>query len=138
MPASKRFSYSVASTLCVLVLLTCGCSGDEGKIKRPALGQVTGTVKLDGQPLADALVEFVPTGARSSIGRTDSAGKYTLEFDESNKGAAVGEHTVRITTKSPTTSPVEKVPARFNEKSELKKTVKEGENPPIDFELVTK
>lgn len=119
-------------------MILAGCSGaDDSKIKMPKLGKVKGIVKLGGKPLEGATVEFNPGTARPSVGVTDANGSYTLKYDESNLGAAVGEHTVRITTKSPTSSPVEKVPARYNEKSEEKRSVKEGDNE-FDFDLPEK
>ncbi len=42
--------------------------------RRPApLGTVSGQIRLDGQPLADATVFFSPEGGgRTSVGRTDA------------------------------------------------------------------
>lgn len=51
-----------------------GCGGP----KRPKIYPTTGTVTLDGKPLADATVSFVPTSGPPSDGRTDASGKYVI------------------------------------------------------------
>lgn len=119
------------------LLALAGCSGgDDGGIKPPELGNVRGNVTMDGSPLAGAIVEFAPATARPSFGTTDANGDYTLDYDQTRKGAAVGEHTVRIITRQETAASGadEQVPARYNEKSELKATVESGENT-FDWEL---
>lgn len=60
----------------------------------------TGTITLDGQPLDNATVEFVPIdGGKPAGGRTNADGQFQLE-----KGAVPGEYRVRIIPKtSPTT-----------------------------------
>src|ERR1700709_1042253 len=78
----------------VLAIQGVGCN----KEKLPGLGQVVGTISLDGKPVADASVAFVPaeTGATTSMGQTDATGKYELYYSRGNKGAKVGEHTVTV------------------------------------------
>ena len=114
-----------------------GCGGDSN------LSSVTGTVTLDGQPVSDATVNFSPKAAGSpSNGRTDSAGNYELSFSKSKKGAEIGKHSVRITTfrkanpdaETPITAVPEKIPAKYNSKTELEADVKSGDNT-LDFQL---
>lgn len=133
------FSQVLRVSAAVLVLAVIGgCSGgDDGKFKVPPLGTVKGTITLDGKPLADASVDFVPATARASTGRTGIDGVYTLTYDESNKGAAVGEHVVKIRTKVEAGPSPELVLAKYNERSELKATVKAGDNT-LDFALQSK
>ncbi len=60
---------------------------------------VTGTVTLDGQPLANALVTFYPEGKTSGLGgsgRTGADGKYTLTPSRKGQGLALGEYRVVI------------------------------------------
>ena len=117
-----------------LALAFVGCTDS------PAGAKVTGTVLLDGQPLADATVTFYPVdGSRSSIGITDAQGKYTLRFSASVYGAVVGDHTVdiRMDTEEGDSEAVEKVPARYNTKTELKETLKSGSQV-VNFDLKTK
>jgi hypothetical protein len=113
-----------------------GCGPAEG------LATVEGQVKLGGEPLADAYVQFVCAGenAGTSTGRTDSSGHYSLWFSRSKKGARIGPSKVQITTfdLDGTHGGVkripEKVPAKYNVKTELTADVKEGKNT-FDFDL---
>jgi len=121
------------------VLLLAGCSGT-----RSDLGLVSGAIKLDGQPLPDALVQFVPQGGTGvvSTGRTDSSGHYYMMASRSAKGASLGPNRVRITTyeildQNGKQVPVpEKVPTKYNSETELTATVASGENT-FDFDLRT-
>jgi hypothetical protein len=125
------------AVLCLVVALA-GCdSGPEN------IGKVSGKVTLDGQPLPDAIVQFTTKDKTStSAGTTDTNGNYTLYYVADIQGAEIGEHTVSITTfKSgdPSGDPPiprvpEKVPAKYNMKTELTATVKAGRNSQ-DFEL---
>ena len=138
MNVQVRCARRLVFALCVGSLFVAGCGGgDTGKGKLPPLGKVTGTIKLDGKPLENAQVEFVPVNDNVSIGMTDSSGSYTLDYNASNKGAVVGEHTVRVTTKlggAIGKDTTEKVPAQYNTRSELKASVKAGDNK-FDFDL---
>jgi hypothetical protein len=57
----------------ILVGLLAGCGGVRG----PKTVSVSGTVKLDGNPLTDAEVHFV-SEKHSGFGKTDSQGKFKL------------------------------------------------------------
>src|SRR6266550_1132156 len=87
---------SVVWRLCWLTLLSacllgCGARGD--------LASVRGKVTLDGQPLPDAFVVFAPTKkGTTSYGRTDAGGNYEMMFTDYQKGAWIGENSVRIST----------------------------------------
>jgi hypothetical protein len=115
----------------VLLPLAIGC-GDSG----PDLGSVEGTVTLDGQPLAKAIVDFQPTegSERSSYdGQTDESGHYVLHATASQKGAEPGDYTVHITlpklaADDPNAKTAIKIPAKYNTRSELTATVKDGKN----------
>lgn len=72
-----------------------------------AVVPVSGTVTLDGYPLADATLTFQPitekgAAAQSGIGsfgKTDQQGRYTLRLIQPDEpGALVGKHTVTLTT----------------------------------------
>lgn len=118
-----------------LALAFVGCVDD------PAGAKVTGTVTLDGQPLANATVTFFPVdGSRMSVGATDAQGKYKLRFSASTVGAVAGEHKVEIRTapeeadSEVTEKIVEKVPAKYNAETELKQTLKNGSQV-VNFDL---
>lgn len=104
----------------------------------PEIGEVTGTVTLNGQPLEGALVEFQPESGRPSSAVTDAEGHYVLLYSDGVEGAAVGTHTVSITSRRDASGgegdePVvearpETVPQQYNDESTLKVEVKEGVN----------
>jgi hypothetical protein len=119
---------------CALLAL---CPATTGCFRRgPELAPVAGTVTLDGEPLANAQVQFQPTShGPYSVATTNSLGQYVLEYTKDRPGAALGTHVVRITTQTTTVdeSGVEiqvpqRVPARYNDRSELLREVKPGEN----------
>lgn len=79
----------------LVLLASAGCGGRD-------VGQVEGTITLDGKPLAEASVTFTPlnaTGGESlaSSGVTDNNGKYSLSLviDE-DSGAVIGKHKIVI------------------------------------------
>jgi hypothetical protein len=121
---------TVAGLAGLLMTAVLGC----GRGDAPPLGNVTGTVTLDGQPLENAVVTFSQTGGASSIGKTDANGRYELYYGRDLKGALLGEHTVMITTSTEVgedcerTKTPETVPAKYNLASELKATVNAGNN----------
>lgn len=128
---------TVNLTLVGLALTCFGCGGPSH------VSTVQGKVTLDGQPLPDALVTFQPKGEGSpSTGRTDADGNYTLRYSRTVEGAEQGEHVVTISTYSrgnpdgdpPVPATPEKVPAKYNVKTELTKTVEAGRNT-HNFEL---
>jgi hypothetical protein len=125
----------ISMGLCLLVLSGCGGPAN--------VGRVSGTVKLDGQPLPDANVTFSPvTKGSSALGRTDSSGQYTLQYTAGASGAELGENRVSISTYDagnadadpPRPAIKEKVPAEYNSKTKLKADVKEGNNT-FDWDL---
>ncbi len=85
-------------TLGVVMLAGLGCG-------RESTVPVSGTVFLDGRPLAKAFVEFQPLAQAgdaapgpSSRGQTDAQGRFTLHVvGGPEAGAVPGKHRVRIT-----------------------------------------
>lgn len=75
-----------------VLLVVTGCGGGLNT------AQVDGTVTLDGKPLDQILVEFLPTGeGPRSFGETDAQGKFTLMTDDGKTpGAAIGNHKVTL------------------------------------------
>lgn len=85
-----------------MVAAVTGCGGGS----ELDVGEVTGVVTLDGKPLPNAVVTFVPkAGGPSGVGTTDAEGKYQLLTVE-EAGAVVGEHLVSIVC-VPEAAPVE-------------------------------
>jgi len=84
----------------------------------PDLGEVGGTVTLDGKPLAYAMVQFHPesgmvAGSRvgSSAATTNSEGKYRLVYVGDVYGAAIGRH--RVTIQAPNLSRERQLPIKY-------------------------
>jgi hypothetical protein len=131
-----------------VIVSIMGCGGSEKFVP------VSGKVTLDGKPLAHATVSFQPFAKSGSIeagegstGRTDDKGEFTLSSSTGKKGALVGKHRVSISALNPqvgehdTRPPrggwprADKVPARYNAKSELTFEVPSGGTNKADFDL---
>ena len=84
----------------VLYFSMVGCGGGAPD-DMPELGLVTGQVKMDGQPLADATVYFHPAaGGKDSVGKTDAHGNYELIYRNNVRGAKIGMCVVSVCTAS--------------------------------------
>lgn len=126
----------------IIVPIVIGCGGDM------KVAPVTGTVTLDGSPLARASVLFQPdAGGRPSFAVTDQNGKYTLAYSMQEQGAEVGACTVKISTvmqpedsdgsdsRTKKSAP-ERVPARYEKEPVVVKV--EAKPNTIDIALTTK
>ena len=124
---------AVAGILIPALLVCLGCGASD-------VGYVEGTVTMDGSPLPDAMVTFQPESGRPSYGRTDANGRYELVYTRNEKGAVPGKHTVSISTLQGGDPDAggelvpEKVPAKYNTRTELTREVQAGSNE-FDFEL---
>ena len=123
-----------------LLLMIPGCSDG------PARGTVVGKVTLDGQPVESGAIRFAAVdGLSPTAGAQIKDGVFTAEVP-------VGEVKIEITApkkvgtkkafeNAPDSGTVdvvtEAIPARYNQKSELKMTVQRGTNSK-DFELTTR
>lgn len=116
------------------------------------LAEVTGTVTLDGQPLANAQIQFSANKMPDSsfaYGVTDSSGQYRMRLDTYHTGVLPGYKVVRIwtTLRGPginellkqtgglTPAGKEIVPTRYNQQSELSVTVEQNGRHTFDFDL---
>ena len=140
---------------CVLLSVLLGCGGPVADYSKVDLIKGAGKVTLDDQPLTGAVVTFEdPTDDTFSYAMTDDQGNYVLQFDSEMKGVKTGKKVVRISTtrkilglnskpgKEEGASDggdrkTEKVPERFNKKSELTAEVTKGSGP-FNFDLKTK
>jgi hypothetical protein len=102
---------------------------------------------MDGQPLANATVVFIPENGRPAGARTDASGHYVLTFTAGREGAIPGKNSIRISTfadaseaedGSPIPGQKETVPAKYNSLSTLEFTVEPGKNNIANFELDSK
>jgi hypothetical protein len=135
------------SLLGLAALFALGC----GSGKR---APVSGTVTLNGAPLAGATVTFQPIAPKgsiqagdSSLGKTDESGKFTLRTTKGRNGALVGKHRVSISLLNPQVGDsdarpprggwplADKVPPQYNAKSDLTFDVPPGGTDKADFPL---
>jgi hypothetical protein len=100
--------------------------------------KVSGTVTLDGKPLAGATVTFEPVekGGKKATGKTDENGAYVLTTSKAGDGALPGKYKVTV---SVIRADKELVPARYSDKDKTSLTVevvpKESQ---IDLNLASK
>ncbi len=92
----RQHSCLLLAGICLIVLAS-GCSQQQ----RPdyaslGLAEVTGTIRLDDQPLANAHIIFEAPDESYSFGKTNSRGKYTLMFNSEQPGVLTGKKIVRI------------------------------------------
>lgn len=123
---------------CAVFCVGCGPKG-------PPIGSVTGTITMDGEPLANATVVFMAeAGGRPAAAKTDAEGKYELNFSAGRKGAIPGPNKVRITTLSdpyededgnPVPGSPETIAIEYNQQTTLSFDVKENEPNVANFDL---
>jgi hypothetical protein len=95
-PFSQRAGRLLVGAL-ALAAFACG-----GKAKQWTFNEVVeGTVTLDGAPVANVLVQFVPNmdptlQAPQSSGYTDEKGHFRLTCDNKRAGAVIGQHDVLV------------------------------------------
>jgi hypothetical protein len=140
-PSSYRAMRTKTSRLTSAVLLLIGLSSGCGR-SNENLASVTGTITLDGQPLADAQVVFTPIFAgTTSYGRTDDDGTYEMVFSDHEDGAWLGRNKVQVSTGDVDgeggPGKPERVPVVYNRKTTLTADVGDGENV-FDFRLDSK
>ena len=123
----------------LLPLIVCiSVAGCGGSSDRPELGEVIGTVTLDGEPLANAVVMFKPKGKRPSRGFTNANGHYKLAYIRDILGATTGKHRVIIDrVPKHEGKSYQKLPSRYNSATTLEAVVEPGENV-LNWTLVSK
>ncbi len=144
----KRFAPHVIGTFVGIGLLFWYMGGDS-KIDLPELGNVSGTVTVDGKPLVGVAVKFTlnedvrenpeegPKRVRTVTGITDEEGFYTFYYLDGIKGAPVGKGKLWMEVRS--AQDLKKVPAEWaslgSHNREVKKT---GNNREGEFDIVIK
>lgn len=85
----KRWAVWCACSLAFVV--ANGCGSDSG----PRVVRVTGTVTRHGRPVGSLLVYFEPLqNGKTSVGKVDAEGKFSLRQGVDKEGAIVGKHKV--------------------------------------------
>jgi hypothetical protein len=136
----------IATAASALLLLTAGCGGSGDELPRQP---VSGKVTLDGQPLKAGMIQFEPAAGdvATAGGAAVVDGSFSIARAE---GLVPGKYKVRITSAGAATAlppgampgdapppPKEKIPAKYNAKTELSADVTKGAND-FDFKLGSK
>lgn len=165
----KFLKWSFRSLVLCLAAVITGCGGGSSGPKLPTFSEdaipVSGTITMDGEPLAEAAVTFLfdgtpPKGFLSGSGKTDSSGKYSL-LSGSKPGIPAGRYRVtvsKLATKdgSPfredpsqgidleqarmSGAVKEGIPKQYNdpEKTTLSSQITAGQKDPVNFSLKSK
>jgi hypothetical protein len=134
----------------LLAASLAGCGGVKDPLPREA---VSGTVTLDGQPLAHGVLQLLPAGQKegTACGASIEKGKFEIERAQ---GPVPGEYVVIINSTEggagagapagapgPVDSaarPKELIPAEYNTQSKLTAVVKAGAPNTLEFALKSK
>jgi hypothetical protein len=130
---------------CLIAAIFVGCGGETG------MGLVSGKVTVDGQvPAAGSSITFFPTDGKQSAGATLADGNYSVNVPtgESRVEIRVPRPVVSAPPAVPKQGPgsegpagggyiTESLPAKYNDKTELKLNVAGGTNQK-DWEVSTK
>ena len=100
---------------------------------------------MDGKPLPNATVVFIPENGRPAGASTDADGNYVLNFSQGRRGAIPGKNTIRVTTLREASAPDENgksipgsketIPAEYNSASTLEFTVEPKKKNVANFDL---
>lgn len=136
----RQLGYSILPGIAIFIVVIIGGYMASsylirGKAIRPPLAEVTGTVTLEGAPLSNARITFVPVppsgetvtdNVGPSFGITKEDGTYRLYYVQDVPGAAVGVHKVEIRCKGPRGEEI--IPAAYNVKTQLVYEVKDDKD----------
>lgn len=84
-------------SICVTTLVTSVLIGCGSEVKGPDVVPLSGTVKVDGQPVAGARISFIPSDPKTNAvsGLTKEDGQYEVYYG-SRSGAPAGDYKVAI------------------------------------------
>lgn len=158
---SKALAQALLGVVLLAALLASTGCGDPLRADYSKLGllEVAGTITLDGEPLADAVVFFEHPDQTMSYATTDADGGYRMKFNSEVNGVLPGEKIIRISTTASTGEiprpsdtagdfeeadpdevvdkkgpKTELVPKAYNKESKLKLTLSES-NESLNFDL---
>jgi hypothetical protein len=139
-----RYLANSATAVCLacllaVVMLATGCSHG------PSMGEVTGTITVDGTPAKIGSISFFPMDGKSSTaGAAVKEGKYTAKVPvgkvkvEIRVSKIVGEKKLYDTPDSPVQPIMQEVlPPKYNDRTELELDVQPGKNEK-NYDLKTK
>lgn len=136
-PGRRTKPFLPCALLCLVVCIGCGGSG-----RYP----VSGSVALDGKPVAEGAISFRPDpGTRgNTAGATVVNGEYSIP---AGNGLKPGTYDVSIETlyktgrtlRDPQKGRVEEMlHVDYNERGQLKATIAAGKNEGVDFAITTR
>lgn len=82
--------HNITAILVAAVAILAGCD------QRPTRVPVAGKVLINGKPLQQGYIRFVPDGARPSGSQIDETGHFRLACFDQSDGAVVGKHRVAV------------------------------------------
>ena len=128
----NRLARINAIPVCFLLASSLSGCGDSGR------QVVTGRITLNGAPLTDAIVCFMPADGEGlpAFGQTDGDGNYVLTQSHEAAGVSIGDYAVRISTfreanlesDPPSPGTIERVPPRYNIRTELTAAVRQDDD----------
>jgi hypothetical protein len=131
----------VAFAVILAISLSAGCGRGNGRLG------LSGSVRLDGAPIDGGAIQFVPaTGPiLTTAGALIVGGRYTVA---AKQGLLPGTYRVSVFSPEPSKGPGlitgvsapprrERIPERYNVKSELTVEVRENTANRFDFDLTT-
>lgn len=135
------FRMSRLSGVILIGLLCLGCGSSDPRLP------ISGSVQLDGQPLAAGTIEFSPVGPGGQAGGSITEGRFAIL---ASRGLPPGNYLVRIMASGsgPATVPqgppgpesmkkpapaADEIPAKYNTASELTVTVAAGTDNSFEF-----
>ena len=126
--------YRIMLVLCSSVLTLVGCTNEKAFERT----QVEGVVTLDGAPVEQGVMTFIPAGKGATAGANIESGKFVIPKE---KGPSPGDYRVEIDSSVPTGNKIldtdgetmvdeyaNAIPPKFNRLTELKVTLKNGNN----------
>jgi hypothetical protein len=125
--------------VCFVFLACLGLSCHSG----PETGTVSGTITLDGKPVEDGFVRFVPADGQSQpADSTVIAGQYTVTMPTGEKKVEVywaktKPNAKPVDTASPPETVTQLIPPKYNATTELRYTIVKGAQTK-DFPLSSK
>lgn len=143
MESLSSSGWSVCRLLWGILLVCCiGCSA--GEPYQP----ISGSVKVDGQPLADGTITLYPNGPGTTCGGKVIDGRFELPQElgptpgnyrvEIVAYRATGKTEFDVDTNTQKPIEVQYLPLRYNVNSQLTIDVEEGKPAEFEFDLKTK
>ncbi len=117
---------------CSALTLLSGCGGSDDQ---PELGEVSGTVTLDGKPVVGINVVFKPDIGRAAAGNSDADGNYTLQYLAGYEGSKLGPNTVSFDWPPGSPNAVS-IPTKYNGVDAFTFDVKPGSNT-VDLPMIS-